>query len=245
MSKLGYTFYPKDWQTSDRVFQLSLEERAIYREIIDLSYENDNQIEEKIEIWARKWNAKPKQISKGICKLLDLGLITREGDKITVPASEPRLTLVRAGRKGGEMSKPTPKPMPKPEHKPTPKGEANQKKIKEIEKKEKDESAGFAPPSFLSFLNFFTDNGYKKETAQKAFDYYEKRNWKDSHNNSVKDWQDKCRRLWFKDSEKDPDRKLTPEELAEYNNSLLAKLMSDYETGMTRIEKTIGDDTDD
>jgi hypothetical protein len=117
-------------------------------------------------------------------------------------------------------------------------------KVKEKDE-EKDESAGFAPPSFLSFLNFFTENGYKKETAQKAFDYYEKRNWKDSHNNSVKDWQDKCRRLWFKDSEKDPDRKLTPEELLEYNTANAARLLAEADTKLAYIEKTIGDDTDD
>jgi hypothetical protein len=49
MSKLGYTWYPKDWGNSDSVFELSLCERGLYREFIDFAMLNDNKTELKKE----------------------------------------------------------------------------------------------------------------------------------------------------------------------------------------------------
>jgi hypothetical protein len=49
---------------------------------------------------------------------------------------------------------------------------------------------------------YFTDNGYTKESAIKAFHYYEENNWKDSRNNQVKNWKQKMQGVWFKDENK-------------------------------------------
>ena len=222
---MGYTFYPKDWQTSDKVFQLSLAERAIYRELIDLSYMNDNKIHQEIEIWARKWNAKPKEIKQGISKLLQVGLITIEGEEIAVPSSEPRLALIRAGRKGGEISKPTPKRDAKPTQKPEPNQREN--KIKEKRKERETQSDGATAPDIHSFILFFDENGYTKEHAEKAFHYYADNEWKDSRGNDVTNWRQKVRGVWFKDEGRKP-QKINKDEFIAAHFAQLAALSAQY-----------------
>lgn len=62
MDNLGFTFYPKDWWTSDTFFELDTEERYIYLEIIFLMYQNDGYLtlsKEKIETRLRT-QIKPK-----------------------------------------------------------------------------------------------------------------------------------------------------------------------------------------
>ena len=53
MDKLGYTFYPKDWWTSDTFFKLPPELRYLYLEITSLMYLNDG-----------KWNPNRFELTK-------------------------------------------------------------------------------------------------------------------------------------------------------------------------------------
>jgi hypothetical protein len=57
-------------------------------------------------------------------------------------------------------------------------------------------------PSLSEVELYFIDNGYTKESAIKAFHYYEENNWKDSRNNQVKNWKQKMQGVWFKDENK-------------------------------------------
>ena len=57
-------------------------------------------------------------------------------------------------------------------------------------------------PSIEEVELYFKDNGYTKESAIKAFHYYEENNWKDSRNNQVKNWKQKMQGVWFKDENK-------------------------------------------
>ena len=135
MAKLGYTWYPKDWGNSESVFELSLSERGLYRELIDLAMLNDNTTEVKKEVWVRKFYVTIDELNFILCKLISLNLIEINDNILFIQSCESRLKLVRGGSKGGKNSKPTPKPTPKPfesldekNEKPTP---------KQIEKKEK------------------------------------------------------------------------------------------------------------
>jgi hypothetical protein len=125
MSKLGYTWYPKDWGNSDSVFELSLSERGLYREFIDLAMLNNNTTEIKKDVWIRKFCVSEDELTLIVKKLINLKLIEIKGNILFVPSCENRLKLVRAGSDGGKKSKPivkpTPKPTPKPLGKPTPK----------------------------------------------------------------------------------------------------------------------------
>lgn len=60
----------------------------------------------------------------------------------------------------------------------------------------------FTPPSLDDVIFYFTENGYSKELAQKAFKYYETGNWKDGKGNQVKNWKQKMQSVWFKEENK-------------------------------------------
>lgn len=139
MAKLGYTWYPKDWGNSESVFELNLEERGLYRELIDLAMLNDNETEIKFDVWCRKFAIQMDDLLDIIRKLSLLNLIEIEGEKLFIPSCESRLKLVRGGSNGGKKSKPTKKPNSKPNLKPLGSLDENNEKptTKQIEKKEK------------------------------------------------------------------------------------------------------------
>ena len=114
MTKLGYTWYPKDWGNSESVFELSLSERGLYREFIDLAMLNDNKTEIKKDVWIRKFCVSNEDLNTIIEKLRLLNLIQIIDNILFIPSCESRLKLVRGGSNGGKNSKPIPKPIPKP-----------------------------------------------------------------------------------------------------------------------------------
>lgn len=64
---------------------------------------------------------------------------------------------------------------------------------------------GMKPPSLEEVILYFDENGYTKESATKMWEYYEEsrkprgRVWKDGRGNTVKNWKQKARSIWFKD----------------------------------------------
>ena len=61
------------------------------------------------------------------------------------------------------------------------------------------------PPSLEDVKEYFTTNGFSVEAAERAYWYYEEcrrdnndRVWKDSRGNTVKNWKQKMRGVWFK-----------------------------------------------
>ena len=65
-------------------------------------------------------------------------------------------------------------------------------------------SKKFIPPSQIDVENYFLENGYKSESAIKAFNYYDCAGWKDSNGKSVKSWKQKMRGVWFKEENELP-----------------------------------------
>jgi hypothetical protein len=57
-------------------------------------------------------------------------------------------------------------------------------------------------PLIDEVILYFNEKGYTKDSAVKAFNYYEENNWKDSRNNQVKNWKQKMQGVWFKDENK-------------------------------------------
>jgi hypothetical protein len=68
--------------------------------------------------------------------------------------------------------------------------------------KEKKRVNKFTPPSLDLVIEYFIENGYSKESAERAFKYYETGEWRDSKNNPVKNWKQKMLSVWFKDENK-------------------------------------------
>lgn len=60
----------------------------------------------------------------------------------------------------------------------------------------------FVPPILSEVQNYFIDNGYSIESANKAFNYYASSNWVDSKGNRIKNWKQKMIGVWFKDENK-------------------------------------------
>lgn len=61
-----------------------------------------------------------------------------------------------------------------------------------------------AYPSLDEVITFFTDNGYTRDIAVKAYHYYAEAGWKDSRGEAVRAWKQKMRGVWFKDENKQP-----------------------------------------
>jgi len=114
MAKLGYTWYPKDWGNSESVFELSLSERGLYREFIDLAMMNDNKTEIKKNVWCRKFCVSIQDLEVILSKLLLLKLIEYKGNILFIKSCESRLNMVRGGSNGGKKSKPNSKGIVKP-----------------------------------------------------------------------------------------------------------------------------------
>lgn len=145
MAKLGYTWYPQNWNNSDRVFELNLAQRGLYRELIDRAMTSDNKVDFKLSKMSRRLNTSVDELIEILNFLTELELVEEREEGLFLPECEPRLNLIRGGQKGGKKSrknkpknkptdKPKSKPLGKPENKPTP----NQREI-EIEKENKKE----------------------------------------------------------------------------------------------------------
>ena len=62
----------------------------------------------------------------------------------------------------------------------------------------------FIPPSLDEVVEYFDDNGYTREAAERAYAYYTEQNWVDRNGSPVKNWKSKCVAVWFKPENKKP-----------------------------------------
>lgn len=76
------------------------------------------------------------------------------------------------------------------------------KEDKKRESKPKKPRPVFIPPILEDVILYFEEKGYTKKSAEKAFEYYDIANWKDSHGNQVRNWKQKMQGVWFKDENK-------------------------------------------
>lgn len=60
----------------------------------------------------------------------------------------------------------------------------------------------FTPPSLQEVIDYFAENKFSKELAEKAFKYYETGEWKDGKGNQVRNWKQKMQSVWFKEENK-------------------------------------------
>lgn len=65
----------------------------------------------------------------------------------------------------------------------------------------------FIPPSLDEFQEYFKENDFPAELAERAWKGYDAAGWKDSQGNEIKSWKQKCQHVWFKDSNKDQGQK--------------------------------------
>lgn len=97
MSQLGFTFYPKDWWTSDSFFLLQPFERYIYLEVLFMMYASDGWISDNKLIVERRLGTTIKD--EVWSKITDL--MVKEGDQITHKSVNKRLRKTMANRENG------------------------------------------------------------------------------------------------------------------------------------------------
>lgn len=73
-----------------------------------------------------------------------------------------------------------------------------ERKVKESKKKSIKEKIQ-QPPTIEEVKNYFSENGYSIQAAEKAFRFYNEAEWYDSKGNKVKNWKQKMQGVWFKD----------------------------------------------
>lgn len=75
-----------------------------------------------------------------------------------------------------------------------------------IDKKEEESNKSkkkiFVPPLLSDVQDYFKENGYSIESANKAYNYYASSNWVDSKGDKVKSWKQKMIGVWFKEENK-------------------------------------------
>lgn len=194
MAKLGYTWYPKDWGNSDSVFELTLIERGLYRELIDMAMLNDNKTILSLKLWARRFGSSEDEITRILITLENLKLIEIKGDILFIPSCESRLNLVRGGSNGGKKSKPTPKPDSKPISKPTP-------KQRETKRENKIESKCLFKDSELFDKVKFKEAFPEWQRDKLAYYYEQALTWSNEGNKKI-DWKATVR-TWASRDEKE------------------------------------------
>ena len=74
-----------------------------------------------------------------------------------------------------------------------------EKKERKISVKKKER---FEPPTVEEVESYFIENGFRKESGTKAYNYYSVADWQDSQGSKVKNWKQKMQAVWFKDENK-------------------------------------------
>lgn len=57
-------------------------------------------------------------------------------------------------------------------------------------------------PTIENVKDYFIENGYSNNLANRFFNGYETNNWKDSKGNQIKNWKQKAIHVWFKEENK-------------------------------------------
>ena len=105
MSKrLGYTFYPKDWRSDDKVIMLNAEERDMFRFFIDECHiKSSAKLEWNLGYLRRILGHNKQKVERIFKVLCSFELVYREGDYIVVPSVINRLGFIEEQSDRGKL----------------------------------------------------------------------------------------------------------------------------------------------
>lgn len=66
----------------------------------------------------------------------------------------------------------------------------------------KKDGRDFIPPLLTEFKEYFIENKFSIDLAERAWKGYDAAEWKDSKGNKIKNWKQKCQHVWFNDQNK-------------------------------------------
>jgi len=104
--RLGYTFYPKDWRSDDKIIMLNAEERDMFRFFIDECYiKSSAKLEWNLGYLRRILGHNKQKVERIFKVLCSFELVYLEGDYVVVPSVINRLGYVedkvQKGKLGG------------------------------------------------------------------------------------------------------------------------------------------------
>lgn len=148
MVNLGFTFYPKDWWTSDSFFILSAFERYVYLELLFMMYSNGGFVlDNKVLVEGRLRTTIKEEVWRKITDLL-----VKEGDKLTHKSVNSRLKKTLANRENGKLGGRPKRDVPKP-NKPKQETQNNPPLENEVEIESEIEIKDNTPTSYLDNNN--------------------------------------------------------------------------------------------
>lgn len=99
----SYTWYSKDWGNNRTIFRLTLAQRGLYRELLDLAYAKNNLVKIDMELWADFYNSTLNEIEEIFEHLQSKGLVQKKGNNYTIPSVKKRLDAINFGSLGGRQ----------------------------------------------------------------------------------------------------------------------------------------------
>lgn len=141
-----------------------------------------------LQNWAIRWNVSKSVVNNFFTMLSNDGMIQIINETVTTRLIVCNYESYQDNQNAFETQQKR-----KKTEQSTTKNEKNDKKIN---------NKLFIIPEILEVENYFFENGYSKESAQRFFSYYDVGNWHDSKGNRVKNWKQKAQSTWFKPENK-------------------------------------------
>jgi len=102
--RLGYTFYPKDWRSDDKIIMLNAEERDMFRFFIDECYiKSSAKLEWNLGYLRRILGHNKQKVERIFKVLCNFELVYQEGDYIVIPSVISRLGYVEEKVQKGKL----------------------------------------------------------------------------------------------------------------------------------------------
>lgn len=222
----AFQFYPADWRKDPGVQALNFHDRGVWFEILCLLHESSDRGKLLLngkampdDALARLLGLDKQVLTKTLITLLDFGVASRDPEtgallsRRMVRDENLRRIRTESGKKGGNPlllnQSSNQKPTTLLNQKSTPSSSVSSS-VSSSERKEeanassKKREKSFVAPTREEVRQYFADNGYTAEYADKAFRHYDLGEWKDSNGRAVKNWKQKFATNWFKDEGKTP-----------------------------------------
>jgi hypothetical protein len=189
-----FKFMPADWLTGNICFE-SLEAQGLFINVCAWYWQRDGKLTvDDINLRYNKPAALVSlldryfSVSDGFISIAFLNEQFIERKHVSVVNSD-------NGSKGGRPKTKATKPTAK---RPLTEPKAKKNQLEENKKKNN------ISVTVDEVINYFIENGYRKDVAEKVYRYYSETDWHDSKGNKVLNWKQKCQAVWFKDENKIP-----------------------------------------
>ena len=228
MSKrLGYTFYPKDWRSDDKVIMLNAEERDMFRFFIDECHiKSSAKLEWNLGYLRRILGHNKQKVERIFKVLCSFELVSREGDYVIVPSVINRLGFIEEQSERGKLSRIS--------------SSENVTKEKEKEK-DKEKEKGESEDPKVKFLKWFNESRTKHLKIPSNFNTLtnqDRMNLSDLRKDYSREDFNKAIKSFCEDKWWVGKKNITPKHFLDQDN--FAKFLNAYEPTKTIGQKLMG-----